>query len=101
VGGVTAFGVDVTCSDNVTNMASARLHYVLLRRGILHAVPIKRLFVRTSANMDRFSTLFHWQVSEKIFYDRDFHLTAIMLLHYLPKFENSKLQPNFNFYHQK
>jgi len=35
VGGVAVFGVDVTCSDNVTtNMASARFHYTLLRRGM-------------------------------------------------------------------
>jgi len=84
VGGVTAFGVDVTCSDNVTNMAFARVHYVLLRRGILHAVPIKRLFVRTSENVDRFSNLFHWQVSEKIFCDRNFqrspHLSHVATL---------------------
>jgi len=32
------FGVDVTCSENVTNVASTRVHYVLLRQGIVQTV---------------------------------------------------------------
>jgi len=35
VGEVVVFGADVTCSDDVTNTASAHFRYTLLRRGII------------------------------------------------------------------
>ena len=49
--------------------------------------------ITTSANMDRFSKLFHQLIRKKILhvYDIDFHLNWNVLLHYLVKFENPTL----------
>ena len=50
-------------------------------------------FVITSANVSRLSIFFHWQIPKKTLRVATiavFHLTLIMLLHYLVKFENSQ-----------
>ena len=57
-------------------------------------------FVITSSNENRFSKFFQWHCQRNCLciYDRDFHPTLTMLLHYLEKFENSKQPPNYNLY---
>jgi len=44
--------------------------------------------------VDRFSKFFHQLIRDKYF--KDFHFTCNMLLHYLVKFENPKMLPNFH-----
>jgi len=54
----------------------------------------------TFENVDRFSKFFHQLIRKKILYVRKYHqdcyLTCNILLHYLVKFENPKILPNFH-----